>query len=79
MGKSLLVKAREYFTRPNRGTNITSEDIEVAIALVKGEITLTQINRAYCGETTKKPINWLYPKMLRCIIKGVKTGKIKIT
>ena len=72
---SLLETAKSYQLHRKR-KKTTSEDIEIALAWIRGEITLTQINYAY-GTPNNKGGNNLY-KIATAIKEAYEQGKIII-
>lgn len=72
MKKSILDKAKATKKRKE----VTEQDIEVSIAFIKGEITLTQMAKAYGKDRITEA--GCYSKVTRSIREAYSQGKITI-
>lgn len=71
---TLLEKARLAPCVRRSSAKVTGEDIELALAWVKGEITLAQATTAWGHNTT----NATYGRLALCLREGVNQGRVKV-
>src|ERR1700678_3104816 len=71
---TLLEKARLAPCVRRSRAKATGEDIELALAWVKGEITLAQATTAWGHNTT----NATYGRLALCVREAVSQGKVKV-
>ena len=76
MSKTLLEKAKNVPAR-KRKSRPTDEEIELALAWLKDEITTSQVNFAY-SESGKKNTTYLY-NITMALKEAYIKGKLKIT
>lgn len=65
MKKSLLEKAKETSHLNPRKIDITADDLEVALAWVRGEVTLTQVTLGYGFD--RKHVTQTYVRIARSL------------
>lgn len=79
--KTLLELAKEVKIKHRTGLsqNATSEEIELAIAWAKDEITLGQVSTVLFGEKTAKSIGGRTLYTIACLLRaGIRKGIIKV-
>jgi len=72
--QTLLEKAKQH---PRKNKPITDEDIDLALAWVSGQISMTQASHAMLGEGKRTASN-AQSRLPRLIKEAYRRGKIKI-